>query len=133
MEKPICISGKIFSGAGEGARFTTLPWVRQQIEEKLGFIPYPGTLNVRLSGHNVVFRKLVEKLKTIDILPVEGYCRGKCIKARLMKTVECAIVLPEVEGYPEDVIEIIAPINLREKLNLKDGEIVEVEVYFNEV
>lgn len=127
MEKSICIRGKIFSGVGEGTKFTKLPWVTRQIEEKLGFTPYPGTLNMRLED-NVSVKKLLTRLKAIEILPVEGYCRGKCFKARLMEKLECAVILPEVEGYPEDVIEIVAPVNLREKLKLEDGEIVEVKV-----
>ncbi|MBC7129766.1 DUF120 domain-containing protein, partial [Candidatus Bathyarchaeota archaeon] len=41
--------------------------------------------------------------------------------------VKCAIIIPEVDGYPGNVMEIIAPVNLREKLGLKDGDIVEVQ------
>ena len=33
-----------------------------------------------------------------------------------------------VFSYPEDIIEIIAPVNLREYLKVRDGSIVEVEV-----
>ncbi|MCS7114360.1 MAG: DUF120 domain-containing protein [Nitrososphaerota archaeon] len=128
MKKPIFIRGKIFSGAGEGTKFTTLPWVKRQIEEKLGFPPYPGTLNIRLLEDNASLRKLLARIKGVEILPVEGYCLGKCFKALLMKKVKCAIILPDVKGYPEDVIEIVAPVNLREKLKLKDGDIVEVTV-----
>jgi riboflavin kinase len=42
--------------------------------------------------------------------------------------VKCAIVIPDVPNYPEDVLEIVAPVNLREKLQLKDGDHVEIEV-----
>jgi CTP-dependent riboflavin kinase len=38
------------------------------------------------------------------------------------------VVIPEVPGYPEDVIEVISPINLREKLHLVDGSLSEFEV-----
>ena len=37
MEKDLAITGKIISGAGEGAYFTQIGWVQQQCDEKLGF------------------------------------------------------------------------------------------------
>ncbi|MGB9959550.1 MAG: DUF120 domain-containing protein [Candidatus Bathyarchaeales archaeon] len=122
----IRIRGKVFSGTGEGAKFIELPWVKRQIEEKLGFTPYPGTLNIKLPKDEV--KKILKRAKSIEILPAEGYCPGKCFKAHLSNGLECAIVLPEVKGYPEDVIELIAPVNLREKMKLKDGDILEVVV-----
>jgi CTP-dependent riboflavin kinase len=41
---------------------------------------------------------------------------------------ECAIVIPEVAGYPKDVLEVIAAVNLREQLQLEDGSEVTVTV-----
>lgn len=124
----IHLKGKVFSGTGEGAKFMELPWVKRQIEEKLGFVPYPGTLNIKLSKDKVKLKKLLKRAKSIEILPARGYCLGKCFKAHLGNGLECAIVLPEVRGYSENVIEIIAPMNLRETLKLKDGDIMEVRV-----
>jgi riboflavin kinase len=42
--------------------------------------------------------------------------------------VKCAIIVPEIASYPSDMLEIIAPVNLREKLSLKDGDTLEVKV-----
>ncbi len=39
-----------------------------------------------------------------------------------------AVIVPERTHYPEDIIEIIAPVKLRDYLNVNDGSIVEVEV-----
>jgi riboflavin kinase len=121
------VKGKIFSGSGEGAKFTEIPWVRKQIAEKLGFIPYPGTLNIKLTEGIVKF-KLLKRAKAIEILPAEGFCRGRCFNAYFMDTLKCAIVIPEVDNYPEDILEVIAPINLREKFKLKDGDMVNVQI-----
>jgi CTP-dependent riboflavin kinase len=41
---------------------------------------------------------------------------------------ECAVVAPKVEGYPADLLEIIAPADLREQLHLKDGDTMTVTV-----
>ena len=41
---------------------------------------------------------------------------------------ECAIIIPEVANYPKDVLEIIAPWCLRERLTLIDDDEVIVTV-----
>ncbi|MEM4733089.1 MAG: DUF120 domain-containing protein [Candidatus Bathyarchaeia archaeon] len=125
--KEIELSGTVFSSRGEGKKFLTLPWVKLQIKQKLGFTPYAGTLNLRLFENSVQHKELLGKVGSIKILPVEGYCSGKLFEAFIGK-LHCAIVIPEVPGYPRDVLEIIAPFNLREALKLKDGDEVAVTV-----
>lgn len=128
----IQVKGKVFSGSGEGAKFVKLPWVKAQIIDKLGFVPYAGTLNIKLNEDSLILKKyLIKKAKPIQILPVKGFCRGDCFKAVFMGKLDCAVVVPNVKNYPEDVIEIIAPINLRQKFNLKDGDVVDVKILFN--
>jgi len=123
----ITLCGTVFSGGGEGKEFVDLPWVKRQIEETLGFIPYSGTLNLRLSEKSVKRRKLLEKAHSIKVCPAEGYCNGVLIKASI-RALECAIVVPEIAGYPKNVLEIVASVNLREKLQLEDGGEVTVTV-----
>jgi riboflavin kinase len=125
--KRIELNGKVFSSRGEGKKFLELPWVKQQIKQKLGFTPYPGTLNIRLSEESVKRKKLLEKAHSIKVYPADGYCNGKLIKAFIGK-LECAIVVPEVASYPKGVLEIIAPVNLRGTLQLEDGCAVTVTV-----
>ncbi|MEM3641470.1 MAG: DUF120 domain-containing protein [Candidatus Bathyarchaeia archaeon] len=119
--------GKVFSGKGEGAKFIQLPWVTRQISEKLGFIPYPGTLNVKLSQESLMLKNILRSNGS-EILPAEGFCRGRFFEAYLKDDLKCAVVIPEVADYPEDTLEIIAPVNLREKLRLRDGEDVEIKI-----
>jgi riboflavin kinase len=121
------LSGTVFSSRGEGKKFLELPWVKRQIKQKLGFTPYLGTLNVTLSEESVKRKKLLEKTHSIKVYPADGYCSGTLIKAFIGK-LECAIVVPEVAGYPKDVLEIIASVNLREMLQLEDGGEVTVTV-----
>jgi riboflavin kinase len=125
--KKIKLIGEVFSGRGEGTRFLELPWVKRQIKEKLGFIPYHGTLNLRLSEGSAKRRKLLEKATAMQVCPAEGYCSGKIFKASV-GLVECAVVVPEAAGYPENVLEIIASANLREKLQVADGDEITVTV-----
>jgi riboflavin kinase len=118
--KRMKLNGAVISGGGDGKKFLELPWVKQQIREKLGFTPYPGTLNVKLNEKSVKQRKLLEEATSMKICPVKGFCKGLLFKA-FLGVVECAIVLPEVAGYPKDLLEIIASVNLRKALLLEDG------------
>ena len=124
----LCLRGKVSSGKSEGTEFIKLQWVKKQIEENLGFTPYLGTLNIRLTRGDVKLKKSLTDTEGIEILPAAGFCRGKLFKACLMGSVECAVVVPEVADYPKDVIEVIASENLRRKLHLADGDLVDLEI-----
>ena len=125
--KTLLLEGEVFSGKGEGAEFTKLPWVKKQIKKKLGFTPYLGTLNIRLTERSVILKNLLKNAQGIEITPAEGFHRGVCFKAYLMG-LECAVVIPEVQDYPENTLEVVAPTKLREHLKLKDGSIIEIKV-----
>ncbi len=126
MEK-IKLNGKIFSGKGGGRKFLKLPWVKQQITAKLGFTPYIGTLNLQLSDKSIANRKLLDTAAAMTVYPAEGYRKGKLFKAAISR-VECGVVIPQVAGYPPDILEVIAPVNLRKQLKLADGDEIAVTV-----
>jgi len=123
----IIFKGAVFSGTGEGRKFIDLPWVKRQIEEKLGFTPYSGTLNIRLSKESAKQKKLLENAKRLKVYPEKGYCTGILIKANI-DSLECAIIIPQVTNYPSDILEVIAPWYLRERLKITDGSEVTVTV-----
>jgi riboflavin kinase len=124
LTKKLVVKGKVFSSNKRGTKFVKLSWVKKQINEKMGFNPYLGTLNLQLTNETDI--KRLRKMNGIKIIPEKGYYEGKCFKALIKGKVEGAVVLPDVPGYPTDVLEVLAPINLRENLGLKDG--VEIEV-----
>jgi riboflavin kinase len=115
--------GKIFSGSGTGKHFIELPWVKSQIEQKIGFTPYLGTLNLQLTKKEEEKRKLLEPAKGIQIKPQEGYFSGVLFRANV-EGVEAAIVIPLKPIYPKDVLEVIAPLYLREKLGEKKDRVI---------
>lgn len=117
------LAGTVFSGKGEGKKFTNLSWVEQQIKDKLHFTPFPGTLNIHLEKENQ--KKQLDAADSMMIIPKKGYCYGKLFKAQI-NGLECGIVIPQTPNYPNNVLEIIAPVYLREKLKLKDGSKVVV-------
>jgi riboflavin kinase len=126
--RKIILRGRVFSGGRTGSFFVNLPWAMKQFKEKLGFNPYPGTLNLQLSPGTDV-EKLRNATKGIKIKPPEGFHGGRCFKAQVMEKVWGAIVVPDVPDYPPNLLEILAPIHLREALRLKDGMEVKVAVW----
>ncbi len=121
----IIFKGRVFSGKGEGKKFVDLPWVKRQIEEKIGFSPYSGTLNLHLNEPSLKKKISLETTDGKVIEPQAGYCSGVMFKA-CIGTLDCAVVVPKVPSYPSDVLEVIAPVCLREKFGLLDGSLVTV-------
>jgi len=123
------LSGKIITGLGEGQYYIALDGYRTQFIEKLGFDPYPGTLNVRLDATSIDIRKRIAQSIRISGFTDQNrtFGKGSCFRVRI-SDIEGAVITPERTHYPEDIIEIIAPVNLREHLELKDGTNINVEV-----
>jgi len=119
--------GAVFSSKGEGRKFISLPWVTRQIREKLGYTPYPGTLNIRLTEESARRKKLLKTAQEFEISPEKGYCTGILIEA-CMEGLKCGVIFPQVPNYSQDVLEVIAAWNLRERLKIRDGNEVCVAV-----
>ena len=124
--KKLVITGKIVSGAGQGAYFTQIDWVQQQCNEKLGFKPCPGTLNLQLSEENLPIIESLDKEKGIELIsPNPKFCNAKAFTVSL-GAINGAIIMPEekVRIHPQNIIEIIAPLNIKAALHVKDGDYV---------
>ena len=123
--KRIELIGRVFAGKGEGKKFIELPWVGVQINKKLGFKPYPGTLNLRLSRDSSKLTELINKNKILKIYPPAGYCEGLLFKATIGE-LDIGVIVPQVDNYPSDVLEVVSPLHLREELKLHNGNLVTV-------
>lgn len=123
------MKGQVISGKGEGTTFVNLPWAKRQMEEKLGFTLFPGTLNVELTREGTSMREMLKGEGGFAIMPASGYCAARLFRAKL-GLVKCGVVFPQITGYPVDVVELVSSVNLREKLCLFDSSQVEVEVTF---
>ena len=127
--KTLSLRGTVQAGKAEGSEFLRLTWVRKQIASKLGFTPFPGTLNIKLNEDDVAnLKKILKEAQPIEIVPEAHFCRGKCYKTSINDEFACAILIPEVPNYPDNLIEIVSPDNLRKKLRLADGDTVEVKM-----
>ena len=123
----ILLKGKVFTGKGEGKKFISLPWVQRQIQQKLGFSPYLGTLNIRLDRASLELKKKIDKVERLEITPEKGYCKGILIRGKITG-LDCGIIIPQVGGYPPDVLEIVAQVFLRQRLHFSDGSVAAVTV-----
>jgi riboflavin kinase len=125
------LTGSVISGLGEGKYYMSLAGYRQQFGSLMGFEPYPGTLNIRLSPSSLPVRKKIEALNWIRIKGFSADSRtfgdARCLPCRI-GSIPCAIVIPGRTHYPDDIIEIIAPVTLRRQLGVEDSDTVTVEV-----
>jgi riboflavin kinase len=135
FERPkneIYLEGELFSGLGEGSYYIGQEGYRKQVKEKLGFDPYPGTLNIRLKPSYESATTVLEDLSLVPIMGfrAEGRSFGpaKCARALINDSAEAAIVLALRSHYGADVVEIIAGENLRKRLRLREGDTVRVRV-----
>ena len=131
-DNQLVMSGTVFSGMSEGSYYMGLEGYRKQFRAKLGFDPFPGTLNLRVNKEDKNQRRLLE---TFPFIQVDGFSNSqrsygpaKCFKTLVNEKIESAIVLPIRAHYGEDVVEIIASHSLRKQLKLKDGDVVRVRV-----
>jgi len=129
----ITLEGTVFTGLGEGAYYISKDRYRKQFIEKLGFDPFPGTLNLKLTTD--YDSKARSELETYPAIEIEGFKnedrtfgRVKCYPAIIDNKVKGALILALRSHYDVSVLEVISPLFLRKQLNLKDGHKVKVEV-----
>ncbi|NHJ46611.1 MAG: CTP-dependent riboflavin kinase [Asgard group archaeon] len=134
------IYGEIESGLGEGAWYITQEEYTNQFEDILGFVPFPGTLNLRIL--NLDDLKKIAQIRQSEPYIIHGFVKkGRqfgdvmCYKARFEDGSVGAIIVPSRTHHNKDILEAIAPINLREKLAenpnipLRDGKNIRIEVF----
>jgi riboflavin kinase len=120
--KRISITGTIEDGSGEGGYYISLRKYKEKIRQKTGFVVYPGTLNLKVRKEEIN-----PFLNSLNPIKIDGFKTRErtfgaitCYKIKL-RDIDAAIVVPERNRY-ENILEIIAPVNLRNKLNLKTGD-----------
>lgn len=128
------LHGHVVTGLGEGQYYIGQEGYQRQFREKLGFSPYPGTLNIHLTDFSI---KLCEKAERGAVIPLSGFTDGErtfggvsCYRV-FINGVEGAVVMPDRTHYPKDLLEIVSPVKLREELKLKDGDEVRIIVDAN--
>lgn len=126
----LSFSGTVSSGLGEGRYYLSQPGYLVQFTERLGYTPYPGTLNVRVGSEALRKIAIVREWRgiRIDGFSTAGRSFGgaTCFPAR-MNGHACHLIHPDRSHY-KDVVEFVAADCLRETLPVKDDDAVEVSV-----
>ncbi len=127
------VYGKLFSGLGEGKYYIAKHGYRAQIVKKLGFSPYPGTLNLHLRPEEN--SKLEEILADKEYILLEGFRDEnrsfgdvKAYHVLVDDKIKGALLKPFRTHHMPNVVEIISEEFLRKKLNINDGSIVRFSV-----
>ncbi|MFX1512440.1 MAG: DUF120 domain-containing protein [Promethearchaeota archaeon] len=137
-ETQITILGTLVTGFGEGEYYMSLEEYDKQFTEKLGWKPYPGTLNFKIQNPEDfhILSRLIEL--TADLIPgfehngrqlgaVYVFWKGVRIGTPQKKETVPGAILRPVRTHHTAIFEIISPEYLRKYFNLKDG--TEIAVY----
>lgn len=125
------ITGIVFSGAKEASKYMDMIEYKERFNSILGFVPFSGTLNLKVADEDI------PKIEKLEPIIIDGFSVGekkfdsiKCYKVSILGK-SAAIVIPENSRYKKyniSAIEIVSSASLRESLNLKDGDSLEVEL-----
>ena len=132
----VTLTGTVTSGMGEGRHYISLSGYMEQFIERLGYEPFPGTLNVDLTEESVRGRAGLDAIEGIGIDGWEDDERtfgpATCYRATLESDAgrfdPCHVIVPVRTHHDEGQLEVIAPVELRTELSLADDDRVTVHV-----
>ena len=127
-------NGSIISGLGEGAYYMALNGYTKQFKVKIGYIPFPGTLNIKLNQLQAT--QVIQQLDELDNVMLAPFSDGKrtygwvkCFHATLNDSIKCELIRLERTHHDSSVIELISKNNLRKAANLKTNSKVTVKIH----
>jgi riboflavin kinase len=127
------LKGTLISGMGEGAYYMSLKGYTQQFRSKINYIPFPGTLNVRLDKK--VYQEAIKQFDDLDGITIKGFSDGKrtygwvkCFHAKINKSIDCELIILERTHHDNSIIELISKVCIRKSGKLKDGSLVTIKI-----
>ena len=127
------LSGSVVSGLGEGSYYMSLKGYTKQFKVKVGYIPFPGTLNIKLNQLQAT--QIIQQLDDLDSIIVDPFSDGKrtygwvkCFHATLNDSIKCELIRLERTHHDNSVIELISKNNLRKTTRLKTGSKVTIKI-----
>ena len=121
------VTGRVFSGSQNNSLHTAR--FAEELEHVLGYQPFPGSLNVRTPR---AFRLGGYAAEYVDALRGRGGRRGgdyQVWHARVDGYDGPAHVMrPGLRGHGRKVLEVWAPVKLKDELKLKDGDRVTLRI-----
>ena len=127
------LEGTLISGMGEGAYYMGLKGYSKQFKSKIGYVPFPGTFNVRLDQK--IHQESIKQFETLDGIKIKSFSDGKrtygwvkCFSAKLNNTINCQLIILERTHHDDSVIELISKVCLRKNSKFKDGSKVSIKI-----
>lgn len=126
--------GRLASGEGVARHYTREPWARTAFMNAAGIDPFPGTLNVLIPDGPDRQTWLAVRTAKGTVLPAPNpeFCDGRLFHATVRSVsgqfVKGAVIVPMVPGYPDDRVELIADVGLRDTLGIVDGDVLTVRI-----
>jgi len=127
------LGGSVISGLGEGAYYMSLKGYTKQFKVKVGYIPFPGTLNIKLNQLQTT--QIIQQLDEFDNIMIEPFSDGKrtygwvkCFHVMLNNSIKCELIRLERTHHDNSVIELISKNNLRKTARLKTGSKVMIKI-----
>jgi len=124
--------GTIISGMGEGAYYMSMKGYTKQFKANLGYVPFPGTLNVKLTD-----KESIEAKRSLIAFPgimIDGFSDGKrtygwvkCYPAKINNT-DAALILLERTHHDDSIIELISEANVKKVTKLSTGSKISIKV-----
>jgi riboflavin kinase, archaea type len=134
----IDFKGRVVSGMGEGAYYMSLDGYKKQFKEKLGYEPYPGTLNVKLTDQIFINSRCeISRYPSIFINGFSDKSRtygwAKCYKANINDGIvnNAAVIVLERTHYDDSMLEVIAPVSIKETTGIKNGDKISIKIHIN--
>src|SRR6187200_2037398 len=134
----IDFKGRVVSGMGEGAYYMSLDGYKKQFKEKLGYEPYPGTLNIKLLDQ--IFMNSRREISRYPSIFINGfsdnsrtYGWAKCYKANINEGIvnNASVIVLERTHYDDSMLEVIAPISIKETIGIKNGDEISLKIHIN--
>ncbi len=130
------LKGTLISGMGEGAYYMGLKGYTKQFKSKIGYIPFPGTLNVRLDKK--IHQEAIKQFETLEGVKINSFSDGKrtygwvkCFQAKLNNSINCELIILERTHHDDSIIELISKVCLRKTAKLKDGSKISIRIPIN--
>ena len=130
------LKGTLVSGMGEGAYYMGLKGYTKQFQSKIGYVPYPGTLNVRLDQK--IHQEAIKQFETLNGVKIKSFSDGKrtygwvkCFTAKLNNSTNCELIILERTHHDDSIIELISKSCIRKIAKLKDGSKVSIKIPIN--
>ena len=132
----VLLKGTLVSGMGEGAYYMSLKGYTKQFKSKIGYVPFPGTFNVKLGKKE--YTEAIRQFEGMEGMHIDGYSDGKrtygwvkCFKAKLNSSFDCELIRLERTHHDTSTIELIAKNNLRKTAKLSDGSKITITIPIN--